>query len=143
VHVVTATKADAFEALLNEMSTALADVVDAMQSGQESQSEIATTLVDLLQLLESRKPDTSMADMCDAIKNLRIKASDVTVQVNPTPITVAPPVVQIIERVQPGAYEVTFTYDNHDRLETARLVPLPAGAPRPAKKVMTLFAKPD
>ena len=122
-------KAQAFETLLNELSAALADVVDTMKAGQDSSNEIAAALADMVELLEKRKPDTAVADLIEAVKAIRIQAP--AVNVSPTPITVTP-VVEIIERVSPGAYEMTFTYDRHDRLETARLVPL-ASIPAPKK----------
>lgn len=126
--MITEGKAQAFEALLDELSTALADMAQAMTSGQESNAEIATALADMVALLEARKGDGSpISSLTEAIKSLR----DVTVNVSPTPVTVAAPVVQIIERVQPGEYEMRFTYDRHDRLETARLVPVAAQATTP------------
>ena len=127
-------KAQAFETLLNELSAALADVVDTMKAGQDSGNEIAAALADIVGLLESRKPDTAIPDLIEAVKAIRITAPDVNVTVSPTPVTVTP-VVQILERVKPGAYEMTFTYDRHDRLETARLVPL-ASVPEPKKPAM-------
>ena len=127
-------KAQAFETLLNELSAALADVVDTMKTGQDSSNEIAAALADIVGLLESRKPDTAIPDLIEAVKAIRITAPDVNVTVSPTPVTVTP-VVQILERVKPGAYEMTFTYDRHDRLETARLVPL-ASVPEPKKPAL-------
>ena len=127
-------KAQAFETLLNELSAALADVVDTMKTGQDSGNEIAAALADIVGLLESRKPDTAIPDLIEAVKAIRITAPDVNVTVSPTPVTVTP-VVQILERVKPGAYEMTFTYDRHDRLETARLVPL-ASVPEPKKPAL-------
>lgn len=124
--------AEALDSLMNEISAALADVVQAMQAGQESQSEIATSLVELVQLMEARKTATPITDLVDAIKAIRITAPDVTVNVSPTPINMAAPVVQVIERVTPGAYEMTFTYDSLDRLETARLVPV-SGKEKPVE----------
>lgn len=129
-------KAQAFEALLDELSTALADVVDTMKAGQDSGNEMAAALADIVQLLESRKGGSDIASLIEAVKAMRISAPDVNVTVSPTPVTVTP-VVQILERVTPGAYEMTFTYDRHDRLETARLVPL-AAIP-PPKKTPKMF----
>lgn len=126
--------AEALDTLMNEISAALADVVQAMQAGQESQSEIATSLVELVQLMEARKTATPITELVDAIKAIRITAPDVTVNVSPTPINMAAPVVQVIERATPGEYEMRFTYDHLDRLQTARLVPVSAKdkAPEPA-----------
>lgn len=123
--------AEALDTLMNEISAALADVEQAMRAGHESQSEIATSLVEIVQLMEARKTSTPIAELVEAVKAIRITAPDVTITVSPTPVTVAAPVVQIMERIKPGAYEMTFTYDRLDRLETATLVPLSAV---PAKK---------
>lgn len=111
------------KALLDELSSALADVVEAMKAGQDSSGEVAAALADMVQLLEKREPGTDIAALAASVRAMRIQASDVTVNVSPTPVTVTP-VVQILERVQPGAYEMRFTYDRYDRLETAVLVPL-------------------
>lgn len=116
-------KAQAFETLLNELSAALADVVDTMKAGQDSGNEVAAALADIVELLESRKSDTAIPDLIEAVKAIRIQAPAVTVNVSPTPLTITP-VVQVIERAKAGAFEMRFTYDRDDRLQTAVLVPL-------------------
>lgn len=116
-------KAQAFETLLNELSAALADVVDTMKARQDSGNEVAAALADIVELLESRKSDTAIPDLIEAVKAIRIQAPAVTVNVSPTPLTITP-VVQVIERAKAGAFEMRFTYDRDDRLQTAVLVPL-------------------
>lgn len=118
--------------LLDEISEALAAMVKAMESGASDSAQTAKALDQMLTVLKARKPETSISAMVSAVKAIR--SPDVNVTVSPTPVTVTP-VVQILERVKPGAYEMTFTYDRHDRLETARLVPL-SEIPKPKKPAM-------
>lgn len=118
--------------LLDEIGEALAAMVKAMESGASDSAQTAKALDQMLVVLKARKPETSISAMVSAVKAIR--SPDVNVTVSPTPVTVTP-VVQILERVKPGAYEMTFTYDRHDRLETARLVPL-ASVPEPKKPAM-------
>lgn len=118
--------------LLDEISESLAAIVKAMESGSDDAAKTGQTLAKMLDVLKARKTGGSIGDMVSAVKAIR--APDVKVNVSPTPVTVTP-VVQILERVKPGAYEMTFTYDRHDRLETARLVPL-ASVPEPKKPAM-------
>ncbi len=113
-------KSTAFEGLLDELSSALAEMVSSMQAQHANSSEIAATLAEMLAVLESRKADTPVESLTEAIKSLR----EVTIQVNPTPIHIAAPVVQVIERQAPATYEMKFSYDKYDRLESARLVPV-------------------
>lgn len=123
--------------LLDEISEALAAMVKAMESGASDSAQTAKALDQMLTVLKARKPETSISAMVSAVKAIR--SPDVNVTVSPTPVTVTP-VVQILERVKPGAYEMTFTYDRHDRLETARLVPL-ASIPEPKKPAMMFGGK--
>lgn len=118
--------------LLDEISESLAAIVKAMESGSDDAAKTGQTLYKMLDVLKARKTGGSIGDMVSAVKAIR--APDVKVTVSPTPVTVTP-VVQILERVKPGAYEMTFTYDRHDRLETARLVPL-ASVPEPKKPAL-------
>ena len=109
-------KLQAFEGLMNEVSAALAEIVDSMASGKESAVESSTALVEIVGLLEKRnKP---IEEVVSAIKALRL-----TVNVEPTPLTITP-IVQILERIQPGEYTFTFEYDNYDRLTHAKMSPV-------------------
>lgn len=123
--------------LLDEIGEALAAMVKAMESGASDSAQTAKALDQMLVVLKARKPETSISAMVSAVKAIR--SPDVNVTVSPTPVTVTP-VVQILERVKPGAYEMTFTYDRHDRLETARLVPM-ASVPEPKKPAMMFGGK--
>lgn len=116
-------KLQAFEALMSELSGALADIVVAMQAKKDGTDEISATLVDLVSAIESQPAGKSIESIVQAIKAIRIEAPLVTVHVNPTPIQniVQPAAVQILERVQPGDYMLTVKYDNHDRITEARI----------------------
>lgn len=110
-------KLEAFEALLNEISGGLADVVEAMKDKSEAgaMEEISSTLVEMKEVIEAATKNKSYDGLVAAIKAIRIQSSAVTVNVNPTPITITP-VVQIIERVQPGNYRLSVSYDRQDRI---------------------------
>lgn len=115
-------KLEAFETLFGEISAGLADVVGTMKTSQESTSEIGSVLADMLALMESRKEGRSLTELADAIKAIRINvaAPVVNVDVSPTPVTIqARPIVQILERVQPGDYELKVNYDNMNRISSA------------------------
>lgn len=114
-------KQDGFESLMGELSGALADIVVAMQQKSEGTDEISSTLADLVAAIESKATGKSMEQIAQAIKAIRIESPAITVNVNPTPIQniVQPAVVQIIERVQPGDYKLTVSYDNRDRITEA------------------------
>jgi len=131
-------KIAALEGLINEMSAAMAELVEAVQGGGASAAEISTTLVEMLELLAKRQDPVpqDLSVIADAIAGLQIKvgAPQVTVQntvdVSPTPIEniihVAPPAVQIVsgERV-PVDYDMSVEYDMHNRITKARLVAHP------------------
>ncbi len=119
-----------FEDMLDEFGQALDEIANALQDGKRSSRDIGDTLAQMLEVIKSRDGENPVAAMTKAIKGLRA----VTVNVSPTPINMAAPVVQVIERATPGEYEMRFTYDQHDRLQTARLVPVSAKdkTPEPA-----------
>lgn len=121
------------EELLDRVTEALDSATEGLSSGKQSTADVVAGLEKLTKAIAARKSDTPVSALTDAIKSLR----DITVNVSPTPITVAAPVVQILERVKPGAYEMRFTYDRDDRLETAVLVPL-AAIPK-EKKPLKMF----
>lgn len=79
-------KLEAFEALMNEASGAIADMAETIKAGQGTHDEIAATLADMAAALESRKP---LDDLIAAVKALRIQpAVNVKneITVSPTPI---------------------------------------------------------
>jgi len=117
-------KPAALDGMLSEFGAALDEIANALHEGKRSSRDIGDTLAQLLEVIRAHKPDASIPNLIAAIKAIRITAPDVTVNVSPTPINMAAPVVQVIERVQPGEYEMTFTYDSQDRLQTARLTPV-------------------
>ena len=128
-------KQASFEALLDEVSGALSDLVSVAKDGHASTEDMASALADMLAVMERRNEATSVAAqdikaIVAAIKAIRIdipvvKPPQVTVNVNPTPVeilcTPSAPVVQIIERASPPDYVMTVQYDSQGRIETARL----------------------
>lgn len=133
----TEVKLAAFESLMTEVSTALADVVDCLQSGRIDASEVSNTLVEMLGVMQDFKPQ-DLGAIADAIAKLKINVSapQVTVknniEVKPTPIEniihVAPASVQIMDRSLMTDYEMQVQYDGQGRIETARLVAVPRKA---------------
>jgi len=134
----TEAKLAAFESLMTEVSTALADVVECMQSGSANANEVSNTLVEMLGVMQAFKPQEpqSFQSIADAIAKLQINVSapQVTVkssvEVNPTPIeniiNVAPSTLQIM----PGErglvdYDMTVEYDQLNRITRTRLTALP------------------
>lgn len=107
------------EDLLDAVSETLGRAAEAVEGGRESSADVAAQLAKLVKAIESRKSNSPVSALTSAIKSLR----DVTVNVSPTPLTITP-VVQVIERAKAGAFEMRFTYDRDDRLQTAVLVPL-------------------
>lgn len=117
---MTATNMPALEALLNEVSSGLADVVEAMKDRAESgaMEEISATLVDLVDMLKAAKSKGNMDDMVAAIKALKIVAPDINV-------TVQPAVVQILEKAPACSFTInSIKYDRHGRLESATVSPV-------------------
>ena len=104
--------------LLEEFGEALDEIANALQTGRRDTADIGDTLAQMLEVIKTRDRTDPMAAMTKAIKSLRA----VTVEVSPTPVTVTP-VVQIIERTPHATFEMRFTYDQFDRLETATLTP--------------------
>lgn len=95
------------QSLIDELSAELAELVDtvaAQKSDGAGLSSIQSSVVELITVLRGRKDP---------------EAPKITVQVSPTPITVAAPVVQILERVQASNYRFVPIYDNHDRITSA------------------------
>lgn len=113
-------KLQAFETLMGELSSALADMVEAMQNKQAGTDEISATLVSMLEAIEAKNKGRPMDEVVAAIKGLRLQASEITVNVSPTPITIQPPATSFSD------FELKCTYDNYDRLTSARWVPIQA-----------------
>ena len=117
-------KLEASQSLLSEISAGLAEIVEAFSTRQTSADEMASALADIAGAIEAYKAQP-LTELIAAVKSIRITAPAVTVKnevnVNPTPIhnNLPAPVVQIIERVQPGDYRLTVKYDNHDRITEA------------------------
>ena len=116
-------KAQAFEVLLDEISTALSDAVEAMKAGQQGQDEICSGLADILELLKARGERNDVGALTEAIRGLKLTAPEVQV-------TVQPAAVQVIERA-PQAYRMQAKYDDHDRLVDLIVFPTERPAEQP------------
>lgn len=110
---------DKTAAFMDEVGAALADIVAAMQDRTVSSDQIGSALADLAAAVESSSKSTSVEDITAAIRAARIDAPIVNVNVNPTPITVSPAKVEIIERASPSDYRLSVTYDNRHRITEA------------------------
>ena len=122
--MTTDAKLLAFEALMTEISAALADLVDAAQQKKSSADEISNTLVDILEVM--RKPPAAAAV---ALQEIRQEAPVVNVEnkitVAPTPVKVVnevtcTPTVQILPGTQRDA-DIKFSYDSRGRIESGRV----------------------
>lgn len=81
-------KLEAFEALMNEASGAIADMAETIKAGQGTHDEIAATLADMAAALESRKA-LPFDELIAAVKALRITPAvniKNEITVSPTPI---------------------------------------------------------
>lgn len=120
----------AFESLIGEVSAALAETVDLLKARADDTcgDEIASSLADLVGLLEKRKA-VDLTALVKAVQQLRITAPEVCVTVEPTPVQVT---------VQPA--EVTVQVLPPKDLPTEWEVRLPGlyGAP---DRVMTIRKK--
>lgn len=119
------------KALVTELSSALADMVVAVQAQMGPAEEISATLVEMLQAMRDRKPGVDTAALLAALKSLRITAPEVKVinDVHPTPIQ---------NIVQPAA--VHFMPAPADKSESVWEIRIPGqyGAP---DRVMTITKK--
>ena len=120
-------KPAALDGMLSEFGAALDEIANALHEGKRSSRDIGDTLAQLLEVIRAKDGAGSLAAMTKAIKGLRA----VTVNVSPTPVTIEAPALQVIERAKPGEYEMRFTYDDRDRIESARLVPVEPMPPKP------------
>lgn len=109
------------KSLVSEFSAAIADMVVAMQEKKAGTDEISASLADIGAALDSLAKGASTEKLIEAVKGIRLQLPDVHINVSPTPIQniVQPATVQILERVQPGDYKLSVTYDNHDRIVEA------------------------
>mgnify|MGYP000039887539 CR=1 FL=1 len=120
-------KPAALMGMLSEFGAALDEIANALHEGKRSSRDIGDTLAQLLEVIRAKDGAGSLAAMTKAIKGLRA----VTVNVSPTPVTIEAPAVQVIERATPAEYEISFDYDEDDRIKGARLVPVVAKTKKP------------
>jgi hypothetical protein len=123
-------KLEAFQELLTEVSGSIADIVQSMESHGQANDQTASALTDIAAALDAAAAGKPLEEIVKAIKGLKLEAPVVNVQVHPTAIEnhnhIAAPVLQILERAQASGFKAQFTYDRHDRVESAILTPLPA-----------------
>lgn len=79
-------KLEALEGLLGEVSTALVDLVGAMEARGEAGSATAAALIDLVSAIEKRK-DPDHSAIVAAIKGLQLAPR---IDVHPAPVQVLP-----------------------------------------------------
>lgn len=98
--------------VVDELSSALADLVDAAQQNTMNAAEMGATLADLLEVLKAHKPGQGIGALCEAIRENR---PQVSVNVSPTPVNVS------IER---SGYTMEFKYDGSNRITGATISPV-------------------
>ena len=84
-------KIQAFENLLTELSAAMADMVQAANDKKVSTDEIAAAMVEMREAITSMSEGKALAEIAEAVKNIRITAPDVQVSVQPAEVTVIKP----------------------------------------------------
>jgi hypothetical protein len=119
----TPPEAGPFDAVLNEISTALVDMASALQESQAGTDGISAALADLAAAINAKgKP---LEELAATIKALR---PTITINVSPTPIHNHLPaaVVQILERQTTTDLDVHLVYDAHQRITGMRVKRLQA-----------------
>ena len=103
----------------NDIKSKIAALLDEVKGGGAPLEEISTAVVEMADAL---------GQISGAITKIKLPPAEVSVVVNPTPIqnNMPAPVVQILERVQPGSYKFEVEYDRHDRIVSALLTPVPS-----------------
>ena len=117
---------------MDEVSAALAEIVEAMQARNTSSDEISSALTDIVAAMEAPKAPDSSAKIAEAINGINFPTPKVSVNVsptpinvnapvtvNPTPITVAPAEIRVIERATPSDYKLSVKYDTQHRITEA------------------------
>ena len=84
-------KIQAFEGLLTELSAAMADMVQAANDGKVSTDEIAAALVEMREAIVSMSEGKALSDIAEALKNIKISAPEVVVNVQPAATTIVKP----------------------------------------------------
>lgn len=119
------TEAEGVAELITELSTSLADLVNAIESQAKDSSEIKVVLKQIAQAMGSSKGADAITA---ALRSLRFDAPVVRVDVKPTPIEVnlPAPVVQVLEGPKQDLLIDDVRYDNFDRLTSMRIRRVPA-----------------
>lgn len=127
----------AFEELLSEVSSALADIVSSMETSNKTEAiltEISNSLIDLVSNLETiPKTDFNSASVviAEAIKQIKIEAPQAivnnTINVEPTPIEnivnlpELSPVINIVnEAPNTAGWNFTMEYDQSGRISNIK-----------------------
>lgn len=113
------------EELLNEASSALADIAEALDEGVDT-TAIEDAIRSVAKALSERKPD-DFKGIADAIRAMKIEAPQVTVNVQPTPVHVnlpaLAPVFEMPMRESTG-FDVTVKTDMQGNLTRLIVRPL-------------------
>lgn len=116
----------AIERMRKDADTATADKQSAMLSTLD---EVATALTDIVQALENRTDHTPQ--LVEAIRSIKLQAPQVTVEVSPTPVTVqnqidvSPTPIEVIAHI-PAAPAPTVHIDSNSKVGTKWVINLPS-----------------
>ena len=112
----------AWQGLLDEISSGLAEATEAMTSRAGAMEEISATLAELLEVIKTARSKSELDGMVAALKSIRVTAPDVHVTHE---VTVQPASIQIIERAPARAFRVSgILYDRGGRLESLEVFPI-------------------
>lgn len=112
--------------LLNEASTALADIAEALAEGLDNQADVADAINAVAKALQDREPADFKA-IVEAIRSMKIEAPQVIVNVEPTPVQVnlpeLAPVFEIPLR-QSSGWDVKITTNEYGAATRLIIKPL-------------------
>ena len=114
------------EELLDEATTALADIAEAISEGSGNKDDLVDAINSIAKALQDRKPNDFKA-ITDSIRAIKLESPQVTVNVQPTPISVnlpeMTPVFEIPERVSAG-WDIDLKYDYRGLVERMTVKPM-------------------
>lgn len=130
---------NALEKLVVEVGNALSELVESAKASAENHGDVGDSLAGILEVLRKVKTEPqSLEPLVQAIRSIRIEASEVKVQVNPTPVTVQAPPVQVTvidktktvvapapedKRPRPSYSLTNVKYDDRGRIVNLDIVP--------------------
>lgn len=109
--------------LLNEASSALAEIAEALPEGLD---KLENAIKAVAKALNDRKPD-DFKGIADAIRAMKIEAPQVTVNVNPTPIQVNLPEISPVFEMpvrESSGFDVAVTTDMQGNVNRLIVRPL-------------------